>query len=179
MDKEENSTMTRDEIRLRAWEQDYENHRYQDTLVWSRFRWLFILEGALLFAAYSDSNIDGIYRLCFSVFMFLLVFLLSALIYKDSWDSRGFLIRKRKYEEELGISHFPENELPKLWKIMKGYRIAFASLLVLNLFNLAIIYDKIVFLYGSPVIGVITSVSALLIALILIFLTFINPYRVR
>jgi len=137
--------MDRREFRLRVWEQEYENIRYQDMKRWNRFRWVFLIEGAMLYFTYIDNNIKvfPVHKIAFIAFCFLMIFYITMLIYKDGLNARGHKFRKNDYEILLHISGYPGFKLPPLWRI-QGYHITLLGLSVLNIFNCVIIIERLV-----------------------------------
>ena len=119
-----------------VYQQDCESMRHQDSLRWSRYQYISIVEGVLI-AALSQGNIETAYKFSIVLLCALLVLLLSLLSFKDGKDAENYSTRLRELEKVMGISPLS----PTAWPLgrIRGRHLHFVALTLLNCFNLLIL----------------------------------------
>lgn len=124
-----------------AYQQEWENFRYQDKLRWSRFQTLAVIEGAYLVALY-QLELDPWRGLVWAVVATGLVAAVSLMAVKDANDARAHIrqVEKLSAESEMDLPSF--KKAPSVFG-MRGYMMMLIALWLLNLFNVAVIVDQL------------------------------------
>ncbi len=119
--------------------QEWENFRFQDGLRWSRSQTIAAIEGGFLYAGYALDVLSGTQKLLIVILGSLLVAAYSILILKDGLDARGHLTRARALEPA-GAPTWTGQALPLR---LSGTRVANAAMVILNVFNLAVVLERL------------------------------------
>ena len=159
--------MDRQELRLRVWEQENENMRFQDMKRWNRFKWVFLIEGAMLYFTYIDSHLYKflLHRSIFASFCSIMILYITFLIVKDGLNAQGHGLRMKDYEKFIQIEGYPGHRLPWPWHI-RGYCVTNLGLFVVNLFNILITFDTFRKCYDCSA-GVLITLSIYVICIVL------------
>ncbi len=122
-----------------VYQQDYENIRYQDDLRWSRFKTISVIEGAFLYAAYSD-KLGPVEALFIIIFGSILVSIVSLLAVKDGRDAESHIERVKILEATMTIR--PITTRPLFGKV-RGAHLTKIALLIINVFNILVITENL------------------------------------
>jgi len=156
---------------MRIVELEYANHRYHDSIRWSGLRWIFLLEGGLIYISYFIRDIGKWNTTLIVAVGAVFIWLFSILLIKAGINAEGHLHRVTFYSDNLRIKKYTEyfNDLEerilwkKIWRI-RGLTISVCGLLLLNLFNIYLVFDavfsiKICSSYVLPFITIIAIIA--------------------
>jgi hypothetical protein len=82
------------------YDQDCQFYRYQDGLMWGRFKIAATVEGAVLYGLYQVQGLLLLEKRVFAIFGAVLVLLICLVSLKDQNDSLGHLARIKIFERE-------------------------------------------------------------------------------
>jgi hypothetical protein len=122
------------EVKKAIYDQDCQFYRYQDGLMWSRFKTAATVEGAMLYGMYQVSGLLWLERSGLAVFGATLVLLTCLAGLKDRNDGLGHLARMKTFERDHPFkSH---KSIPaKFGVILVGL-----AMIVLNALNLGVLW---------------------------------------